>query len=96
MNKPDFPTGGRPGFCYTSMEGGDVLTYTKTYLVPEDSGWANGCLRLEYVESEEYHENEFYLWNNNTKSYDKVTDKECEIRLRNRKKLAPPTDCWIM
>lgn len=73
-----------------------MLIYTKTYLVPEDPGWANGCLRLEYVESEEYHENEFYLWNNNTKSYDKVTDKECEIRLRNRKKLAPPTDCWIM
>ena len=55
------------------------MTYTKTYLVPEDPGWANGCLRWKYVESEEYHENEFYLWNNKTKSYDKVTDEEYEI-----------------
>lgn len=72
------------------------MTYTRTYLIPEDPGWANGCLRWEYVESKEYHENEFYLWNDDTKSYDKVTKEEKEDRLRNRKKLAPPTDCWIM
>lgn len=71
------------------------MTYTKTYYNPGDPGWSNGCLRWTYVESEEYHENELYLWNDDTKSYNKVTDEECEIRLRNRKKLAPPTDCWI-
>ena len=72
------------------------MTYIKTYLIPEDPGWANGCLRWEYVESNEPHEDELYLWNDCTKSYDKVTEEECDIRLRNRKKLAPPTDCWIM
>lgn len=72
------------------------MIYTKTYLIPEDPGWANGCLRLECVESNEPHEDELYLWNDGTKSYDKVTEEECEIRLRNRKKLAPQTDCWIM
>lgn len=72
------------------------MTYTRTYLIPEDPGWANGCLRWEYVESNKPHENELYLWNDGTKSYDKVTEEECETRLRNRKKLAPPTDCWIM
>lgn len=72
------------------------MTYIRTNLIPEDPGWANGCLRWEYVESNEPHEDELYLWNDGTKSYDKVTEEECEIRLRNRKKLAPPTDCWIM
>ena len=72
------------------------MTYTKTYYDPGDHGLSNGCLRWTYVESEEYNENELYLWNDDTKSYDKVTDEECEIRLRNRKKLALPTDCWIM
>lgn len=71
------------------------MTYTKTYLIPEDPGQANGCFRWEYVESSEFHEDELYLWNNDTKSYDKVTEEEYEARLRNRKKLAPPTDCWI-
>ena len=27
MNKPDFPTTGRPGFCYVSLEGGDIVKF---------------------------------------------------------------------
>ena len=72
------------------------MTYTKTYYNPGDPGWANGMICWDSVESETPHEDELYLWNDNTKSYDKVTEEECETRIRNRKKLAPPTDCWIM
>lgn len=27
MNKPDFPIAGRPGFCYVSLEGGDIVKF---------------------------------------------------------------------
>ena len=71
------------------------MTYTKTYYSPGDPGWANGMILFDCIESEVHHENELYLWNDDTKSYDKVTEKEYEVRLHNRKKLAPPIDCWI-
>lgn len=50
---------------------------------------------FDCIESKIHHENELYLWNDDTKSYDKVTEEEYEVRLHNRKKLASQTDCWI-
>ena len=58
--------------------------YTVTHFKPEDPGMDNGFFGCDRIESDEYHEDEFYLWNDDTKSYDKITEEEHKILFRIR------------
>lgn len=73
MNKPDFPTTGRPGFYYALLEGGNTVTYKKFYYRANNQKGFADLEKEENINCIKPHEDEYYIWNENDNRYHEAT-----------------------